>query len=113
MTLEDYLRIDAERYPDKIAAICGEEQISYRQLYERSAERAATIPTGRIIPFLSSQSIDFLVAYFAIHIAGSVAAPLEKDTPTDLFNEIAERLQSSTPTPGTADILYTTGTTGR
>ena len=113
MTLEDYLRIDAERYPDKIAAICDEEQISYRQLYERSAERAATIPTGRIIPFLSSQSIDFLVAYFAIHIAGSVAAPLEKDTPTDLFNEIAERLQSSTPPPGNADILYTTGTTGR
>ena len=112
-TLEDYLRQDAERFPDKTAAVCGDEQVSYKQLYQRACERAATLPSGQIIAFRASQDIDFLVTYFAIHLAGSVAAPLEKGTPQPLFDEITARLSPNTTPAGTADILYTTGTTGR
>ena len=49
----------------------------------------------------------------AIHKAGAAAAPLEHDIPEERFNEIARQL-AVTPVPeGTADVLYTTGTTGR
>ena len=35
MTLEDYLKQDAERYPDKVAVICGNERLTYAQLWQR------------------------------------------------------------------------------
>ena len=47
------------------------------------------------------------------HKAGAAAAPLEHDIPEERFNEIARQL-AVTPVPeGSADVLYTTGTTGR
>ena len=66
-----------------------------------------------MVPFRSSQNIDFLITYFAIHQAGAVAAPLERDIPENRFREIYGILSSSQVPDGTADILYTTGTTGK
>ena len=113
MTLEDYLRQDAERYPDKVAVICSSQQMTYRELYAAVCERAEGLPKGEVIPFRSSQTIDFLITYFAVHQAGSTAAPLEKDTPEAPFQQIADGLRQSSLPEGAADILYTTGTTGR
>jgi acyl-CoA synthetase (AMP-forming)/AMP-acid ligase II len=109
MTLEDYLRQDAERYADKVAVVCDGRQMTYRELYAAVCERAATLPKGEVIAFRNSQDIDFLITYFAIHLAGSIAAPLEKDTPEARFQQIAKDLRADDG----ADILYTTGTTGR
>ena len=113
MQLEDYLRQHAEETPDRTAVICDGETISYAALYQRVQARAATLPKGQVVVFRSSQTVDFLVTYFAIHLAGSVAAPLERDTPEPLFQEITASLTGSDLPPGSADILYTTGTTGR
>lgn len=113
LRLEDYLAQDAERYPDKTAVICGERSFTYSQLWQQVQQRAADFPQGEVIPFRSSQTIDFLVTYLAIHLAGSVAAPLEKDTPQSLYDEIAAHLAACEVPEGTADVLYTTGTTGR
>lgn len=113
MTLEDYLHQDAERYPDKVAVVCNGQQMTFRELYTAVCERAEGLPKGKVIPFRSSQTIDFLITYFAIHQTGSTAAPLERDTPEVLFQQIADGLSQSSLPEGTADILYTTGTTGR
>lgn len=113
MTLEDYLAQDAVLYPDKTAVICGGESYSYARLWQLVQQRAADIPSGKVIPFRSSQTIDFIITYFAVHLAGSVAAPLEKDIPENLFAEVSERLSSNTVPEGSADVLYTTGTTGK
>ena len=113
MQLEDYLRQHAEETPDRTAVICDGETISYAALYQRVQARAATLPQGQVVVFRGSQTVDFLVTYFAIHLAGSVAAPLERDTPEPLFQEITASLTGSDLPPGSADILYTTGTTGR
>ena len=113
MKLEDYLRQHAEETPDRIAVICGDETVSYATLFQRVQARAATMPQGEVVVFRSSHTIDFLVTYFAIHLAGSVAAPLEHDTPEPLFQEISASLVGSTLPADSADIHYTTGTTGR
>ena len=119
MTLEDYLRQNAERYRDKVAVVCNGQQTTYGELYAAVCERAATLPRGEVIAFRSSQTLDFLTTYFAIHQAGSIAAPLEKDIPEPLFQQIADSLRLSplpsplSPLTFPADILYTTGTTGR
>lgn len=117
-TLEDYLRQDAALYPEKVAVICGDEVCTYRQLWDRVKARAEVLrqegwmssqssssdgSLPHIRPFQSSQSIDFLVEYFAIHHVGAVAVPLEKMMDIPLC-----------PIPqGVADILFTTGTTGK
>ena len=138
--LEDYLALHAQETPEKIAVVCNQEeptvagrrekQCSYAELYLRVCRRAEELtpskpPRGEafcspprgswrgVIPFRSTQSIDFLVEYMAIHKAGAAAAPLEHDIPEERFNEIVRQL-AVTPVPeGTADVLYTTGTTGR
>lgn len=118
MTLEDYLRQDANLYPDKVAVICGDETCTYRQLWERVEARAAAL-NAKLIPFPTTQSIDFLVEYFAIHLAGAVAVPLEKSQ-YDSMKGDAEPLFSGLTSDedqvipqGVADILFTTGTTGK
>lgn len=113
MTLEDYLAQDARLYPEKTAVITRDETLNYAQLWQRVQERAKDFPKGQVIAFRTTQNIDFLVTYFAIHLAGSVATPLEKATPDNLFEEISARLSACSFPEGTADVLYTTGTTGK
>ena len=112
MRLVDYLHKNAGLYPEKTAAICGGETITWKELSEKVIDRASSFRKGQVVPFRSSQNIDFLITYFAIHQAGAVAAPLEKDIPENRFREIYDILSSSLVPEGTADILYTTGTTG-
>ena len=94
MTLEDYLAQDARLYPEKTAVITRDETLNYAQLWQRVQERAKDFPKGQVIAFRTTQDIDFLVTYFAIHLAGSVATPLEKATPDNLFEEISARLSA-------------------
>ena len=148
-TLEDYLRQDAELYPDKVALICGDENVTYQELWHRVAARAeqlgaeanteqlqaeadSSISQGsvkeKLVPFRAVCEIDTLVLYFAIHLAGGIAMPLEKDLPEEQFHEfcqlakryggseacsVTEKPSLDTIPDGTADVLFTTGTTGK
>lgn len=115
MILEDYLRRHAEERPSKKAVVCGEEALTYSQLYERAAAMAARLrlSAGKAHVFRATQDADFLVTYFAAHLAGKVAVPLEKDTPETIFGDVRRMVEEATVPDGVADILFTTGTTGR
>lgn len=117
MTLEDYLERNARLYPQKTAVVCGESVCTYETLYNLVLERTEALKgqyqAGQIVCLRAFPTIDYLVEYFALHKAGCVAAPLERDMPEATYQEIAERLGSYSTPEGTADILYTTGTTGQ
>ena len=121
MRIVDYLAQNAIRYPDKIAVVCGDLSYTYAQLWQEVVDQKDRLldsrqnhePLPLIHCFRSSQDIPFLVTYLATHLAGSVAAPLEKGMPESLFQEVKARLQTSDVPDGIADILYTTGTTGQ
>ena len=123
MTLEDYLEQDALRYPDKLAVICGDEQCTYTELWQRVTNRVAELQQidnsqkrtakSQIVCLRALPTIDYLVNYFALHRAGYVVAPLERDIPEDTFREIERQLCQHTVPEDSADILYTTGTTGK
>jgi acyl-CoA synthetase (AMP-forming)/AMP-acid ligase II len=123
MTLEDYLAQDAVLYPHKIAVVCGGEHVTYEQLWQRVVDRVAELQQiaksqkpkakSQIICLRATPTIDYLVDYFAIHRAGCVVAPLEKDMPEATFKEVERQLCQHTVPEGSADILYTTGTTGQ
>lgn len=133
MRLEEYLKRDAELFPGKTAIICEGESVTYSELWERVKRRTeelraeglngladGNVAKGsdanggmRIVCIRAYSTIDYVVTYFALHEAGYVAAPLEKDLPEETFNAIAAKLGSYTAPEGSADILYTTGTTGK
>lgn len=112
MRLEDFLKINAEKYPQKTAVICGDKSLTYSKLWKESLNLSLTFPQNKIVPFRASQSIEFLLTYFAIHLRGSVAAPLESNISEEKFGEIASKIEGCSFPEGSADILYTTGTTG-
>lgn len=117
MRLVDYLEQNAQRYSSKVAVVCGDRSLTYAQLWQEVDRRAQDFRPHEVVCFRSSQDIDFLITYMAIHLAGGVAAPLEHGMPDALFERISTAvthsslfLHSSLPI---ADILYTTGTTGQ
>ena len=93
MILEDYLKQDAELYPNKTAIICGDKSLTFCELWNAVCKTAETLPKGEIVVFRASQDIDFMVKYLALHINSSVAVPVEKDLPENSFNEIIEFLK--------------------
>ena len=116
-TLEGYLKQDAERFPDKVAVISGDERVTYAELWVRVQHRAEALrdchAPHRIVAIRTSQNIDFLVEYFALHLMGAVAMPLERDIPQQRFDEISHRYDGFVAPPEVADVLFTTGTTGK
>ena len=117
MTIENYLQRNASLYPDKIAIICRGEEITYSRLWQLVESKAIALrkqyQPHHVVAIRTSQSIDFLVTYFALHVADAVALPLEHDIPQSRFEEIANRYAGFIAPEEVADILFTTGTTGK
>ncbi|WP_028909449.1 class I adenylate-forming enzyme family protein [Prevotella sp. AGR2160] len=106
--LESFLRRHAETMPEKTAVICGSERLSYGELWQRVERAAADYEPHHAYPFRNTQDIHFLVTYLAIHVAGAVAIPLAATGTAPDISALPEKMPD-----GIADILYTTGTTGR
>lgn len=115
MRLVDYLSENARQWPDKVAVVCDDEQCTYAELDRRVDDCAAQLggEPRQVVCLRAECSIDFLVRYLALHRRGCVAAPLERDMPEDTFRRVSAELGSHRCPEGTADVLYTTGTTGR
>ncbi len=116
--IERYIERNATLYPDKAAIVCDREHCTYSMLQERISRKAAALQEagcreGQIVCLRALPTVDYLVDYFAYHVAGCVVAPLEKDLPEASFQKIADELCPHSVPKGSADILYTTGTTGR
>ncbi len=116
-SLEHYLQYHAQHQPDKVAVVVDDHETTYGQLWQMVEERAAAIKStglqkGAVVAFRTTQTLDFLVEYHAIHWAGGVALPLERDMPEGRFCEVVKRYEDFTAPDDVADILFTTGTTG-
>ncbi len=114
-TLEAYVEHFASTSPDATAVITPSRSLSYAELWQAVASRAEALRASgkRVVTFRATPDADSVIEYLAVHYAGLVAAPLEKDFPEPLFAQVSESLSKVDIPDGTADILYTTGTTGR
>lgn len=116
--IEDYICRNATLFPDRTAIVCDGKEISYAQLWTLVRRRAAEFTAEGLRPLQAkvvraSQTADFLITYFAVHVAGGVMVPLESNTPDERCKEWEALTASADLPPGTADILFTTGTTGQ
>lgn len=114
----EHLRRNAKEHPEKIALICHGEKLTYASLWQAVWKSAGQLVSegfrpGRAQLIRATQDTDFLIHYFAVHLAGGVAVPLENNLPDMRYREIESLLTEVDIPVGTADILFTTGTTGQ
>lgn len=147
-TIEEQIFDHVQNTPDKVALISGDTEITYSQLWDYclcAAEKLKQdyhLKKGDRVILSAAGNIEFVYAYFGVHIAGGICVPIDPDTNQTRFEYIEE---STTPVcvmgllhnvkketipftdvvNGTskasyvapeqgqvADILFTTGTTG-
>ena len=117
MRIIDYIIEHAHSHPQHVAVVCEGQEANYGELWQCIQKKADQLVQDGLVAnqpyvFRSSQSIDFIVTYFAVHCIGAVAVPLERDIPDKMLCEIEQRVKRAQIAPNTADILFTTGTTG-
>lgn len=118
MTLEQSIQHHSIATPDKVAAVCGNESATYSQLWDGIVKRAEDLKArgaqaNRPYVFRSTQDIDFVITYCAVHYIGAVAVPLEQKATDEHFETISSEVSSCEFSEDIVDILYTTGTTGK
>lgn len=118
MSLESGICRHAKATPDKPAAVCGNQRMTYSQLWDAICTRAEALKAGGLEPhrpyvFRATQDIDFLVTYCAVHCLKAIAVPLEHLASEENFQAVKAEVESCRFNKDIADILYTTGTTGK
>jgi long-chain acyl-CoA synthetase len=88
MQVESFLERSAQRYPDKIALICGGRRLSYKEVDENVNKLAHSIrnegiaPGDRVAVYLEN-SVEAVIAIFAILKAGAVFLVINPTTKAD------------------------------
>ncbi len=113
-TVESCILDNARRFPSRAALRFDGEQMTYAQLYEETERKAECLGhlDGKPVPFRATPCADTLVTYFAVHRAGGVCVPLDKDAPESVLKSAESQLARAAIPAGVADVLFTTGTTG-
>lgn len=113
--LFEFIKYHAVKSPEHMALICGNERINYAQFYERVMEESVVWRSNAntCIVIQTSQTIDFVISYFAIQMAEKVVVPLESNLPVKQVESIRELVDHCSITKDISDVLFTTGTTGR
>ncbi|MFI9453762.1 non-ribosomal peptide synthase/polyketide synthase [Amycolatopsis sp. NPDC052450] len=98
-TIADLLAVQAERTPDSIALVFGEERLTYAELDARINRMARLLlakgaAPEQVIALGLPRSIDMVVALFAVLRTGAAYLPLELDYPAD---RLAVMLEDARP----------------
>lgn len=147
-TIEEQIFDQVQNIPDKVALISGDTEITYSQLWDYclcAAEKLKQdyhLKKGDRVILSAAGNIEFVYAYFGVHIAGGICVPIDPDTNqtrfeyieksttpvcvmgslhnvkketipfTDVVNGTSKATYIAPERSQVADILFTTGTTG-
>ena len=147
-TIEEQIFDHVQNTPDKVALISGDTEITYSQLLDYclcAAEKLKQdyhLKKGDRVILSAAGNIEFVYAYFGVHIAGGICVPIDPDTNqtrfeyieksttpvcvmgllhnvkketipfTDVVNGTSKATYIAPEQGQVADILFTTGTTG-
>lgn len=147
-TIEEQIFDQVQNTPDKVALISGDTEITYSQLWDYclcTAEKLKQdyhLKKGDRVILSAAGNIEFVYAYFGVHIAGGICVPIDPDTNqtrfeyieksttpvcvmgllhnvkketipfTDVVNGTSKATYIAPEQSQVADILFTTGTTG-
>ena len=93
-SIEEQLYVNSLEFPDKVALISGETEVSYARLWRLSLQAAATLKEkynlqkGDRVILAAAGSIEFVYVYFGVHLAGGICVPIDPDTNETRFEYI-------------------------
>lgn len=148
MTIEEKIFQNQKLFPNKIAIISNNKSITYSELWRNILKYAyyfkfqiAIPPKSRVVVSACNE-VEFVYAYFGLHMAGYICIPIDPQTnlirlkriiesakpsfyigqiqnadfevvPFEIFKNTSEDTCFNFPDKNSvADLLYTTGTTG-
>lgn len=86
ISLEEKIFMWAEKAPKKIALVDKEKSITYKELFENIWATKSVLETDYLITkednvlLAANKNIHFIYSYFAIHLLGAKAIPLDEQT---------------------------------
>ncbi|MDD4589525.1 MAG: class I adenylate-forming enzyme family protein [Parabacteroides sp.] len=95
-SIEEQLYQNSIVFPDKIALISGETQVSYVQLWEycliaaHNLKNRYNLQKGDRVILSAAGNIEFVYVYFGVHLAGGICVPIDPDTNETRFGYINE-----------------------
>ncbi|MCH6190946.1 amino acid adenylation domain-containing protein [Paenibacillus polymyxa] len=94
-TLVQLFEEQAELYPDNVAAVMNERQLTYRELNERSNRlarklRKTGVEADQLVAILAERSLDMVVGILAILKAGGAYVPVDPDYPEERIRFMIE-----------------------
>ncbi|WP_197270655.1 non-ribosomal peptide synthetase, partial [Paenibacillus alvei] len=94
-TLNQLFEEQAELYPDNVAAVMNERQLTYRELNERSNRlarklRETGVEADQLVAILAERSLDMVVGIMAILKAGGAYVPVDPDYPEERIRFMIE-----------------------
>ena len=100
MRVERYLWEAADRFPDKVAVVCGDARPTYRELADRAAGLARELKRRglrrgeRVVLFLHN-SLDAVAGVFSVLAAGGVFSVVNPGTKADKLAYILNNARAS------------------
>jgi amino acid adenylation domain-containing protein len=91
----DWVELQARATPEKVAIMCGSEQLTFRELWTRSKWLAGRlrdlgVKPGDLVALCLNRTIDLVVAPFASWLAGAAYVPLDPGYPVGRLAFILE-----------------------
>ncbi|WP_139488463.1 non-ribosomal peptide synthetase [Brevibacillus dissolubilis] len=98
-TVQQIFESLAETTPDRIALVCDNQTVTYRELNERANQLAHTLREFGVQPedlvsILVERSVEMLVGIFGILKAGAAYLPIDPENPEDRIAYIVQDSQS-------------------
>jgi len=114
LSIEQYIERHAQNAPQRVAMVLNGEELTYAELRQRTMLRAQHYQgmQRKGVVLRASCDADFLISYFAVHVAGAVAVLLPAAATPEQTVRMEKALQGFYFPEGSADVLFTTGTTG-
>lgn len=95
LLLHELIEQQADRVPANVAVICGDRQLTYRELNDRANRLAGVLRsrgavTDRPVGIHLGRSVEWVVAILAVLKAGGAYVPLDAEYPEDRIRTIAD-----------------------
>lgn len=114
LSIEARIEKHAQHTPNKLAVVSAHGATTYQQLLQQATTQAQQYQgmQQQGVVLTATSDVEFLVSYFAVHMAGAVAVLLPATATPQQVHQMQNALQQFTFPEGSADVLFTTGTTG-